>query len=94
MQRVTGFYSFRFEDRIPIAAPPEAGFAFFQDMEANYLRWHPDHLGFEWRKGRGIVPGTVIWFQRTHRGQGAGRRRHASPRSSPTASSPSSRSAA
>jgi hypothetical protein len=63
MQRITGFYSFRFEDRIPIAAPPEAGFAFFQDMEANYLRWHPDHLGFEWRKGRGIVPGTVIWFR-------------------------------
>ncbi len=63
MQRRTGFFSLRFEDSIFIDAPPERGFAFFEAMDENYLRWHPDHLGFEWRKGRGIRPGTVFWFR-------------------------------
>ena len=62
MQVSTGFFRFRLEDRIFIAAPPATGFAFFDDMAVNYTRWHPDHLGFEWRKGRGIAPGTVMWF--------------------------------
>ena len=62
MQVSTGFFRFRLEDRIFIAAPPATGFAFFDDMAVNYTRWHPDHLGLEWREGRGIVPGTVIWF--------------------------------
>lgn len=62
MQRVTGFYTFRFEDRTSIAATPERGFAFFEAMEDNYRRWHPDHLGFEWRRGKGLTPGTVFWF--------------------------------
>ena len=62
MQRITGFWSLEFEDRTFVAAPPERGFAFFQDMEANYTRWHPDHIAFEWRKGRGLAVGNVFWF--------------------------------
>jgi len=62
MQRKTGFFSFRFEDRIFIAVPPERGFAFFQAMAENYRRWHPDHLAFEWRQGSGIAVGTTFWF--------------------------------
>lgn len=57
------FYRFHFEDSIQIAAPAEAGFAFFEDMEANYRRWHPDHLKFEWRKGRGLAVGNVFYFE-------------------------------
>ena len=63
MPRRTGFFSLVFEDRIHINAPPESGFAFFDEMETNYARWHSDHLGFEWRQGRGIAPGNVCWFR-------------------------------
>jgi hypothetical protein len=57
------FYDFAFEDEIAVAAPPAAGFAFFENMEANYRRWHPDHLKFEWRKGRGLKVGNVFFFE-------------------------------
>jgi hypothetical protein len=60
---IDSFYRFHFEDSIQIAAPAEAGFAFFEDMEANYPRWHPDHLKFEWRKGRGLKAGNVFYFE-------------------------------
>jgi hypothetical protein len=63
MRRSTGVFSFRFEDRTFIAAPPEAGFAFFQEMATNYRRWHPDHLGLEWRQRSGIEVSSVIWFR-------------------------------
>lgn len=53
----------RFEDRIEIAAPPGAVWRFFEEMEANYLRWHPDHIAFEWRRGRGLAPGNVFYFE-------------------------------
>ncbi|MCC5971963.1 MAG: SRPBCC family protein [Pararhodobacter sp.] len=62
MQNITGFFGLTFEDRIFIAATPERGFAFFEKMEENYTRWHPDHIAFEWRKGRGLAVGNVFWF--------------------------------
>jgi hypothetical protein len=31
-----------------IAAPAERVFAFFEEMEANYTSWHPDHITFRW----------------------------------------------
>src|SRR5690606_33407055 len=48
---------------ISIDAPPAAGFAFFENMQANYTRWHPDHVRFEWRKGRGLAEGNVFYFE-------------------------------
>jgi hypothetical protein len=63
MIREISFYDFAFEDSIAIAAPPSAGFAFFENMEANYVRWHPDHLKFEWRKGRGLAVGNEFYFE-------------------------------
>jgi hypothetical protein len=63
MLEVTGFYSFRFADQIWIDAPAQAGFDFFANMETNYLRWHPDHLAFEWREGRGLEVGNVFFFE-------------------------------
>ena len=61
--RELSFYDFAFEDEIAIGAAPEAGFAFFENMEANYTRWHPDHLRFEWRKGRGLEVGNIFFFE-------------------------------
>jgi hypothetical protein len=63
MLKRLSFYDFQFEDSIEIAAPPAQGFAFFQSMEDNYLRWHPDHLLFEWRSGRGLQEGNVFYFE-------------------------------
>lgn len=63
MLRTISFYDFQFEDSIAIEAPPQSAFAFFEDMEANYARWHPDHLRFEWRKGRGLAVGNEFYFE-------------------------------
>ncbi len=40
-----------------IAAAPERVFRFFQAMDENYTRWHPDHLAFHWIDGDGLVEG-------------------------------------
>jgi hypothetical protein len=63
MLRSISFYDFQFEDGIRIEAPPAQAFAFFQNMEANYTRWHPDHIRFEWRKGRGLEVGNKFFFE-------------------------------
>lgn len=63
MYRQISFYDFAFVDSIDIAASAEDGFAFFEQMDANYTRWHPDHLKFAWRKGRGIAIGTEFMFE-------------------------------
>ena len=31
-------------DRCEMHAPPHAVWQFFEDMEAHYRAWHPDHL--------------------------------------------------
>lgn len=63
MQRQISFYDFAFVDSIDIAAAAEDGFAFFEHMDANYLRWHPDHRAFAWRKGHGIAEGNEFAFE-------------------------------
>ena len=45
-----------------IRADPEQVFDFFEHMERHYLRWHPDHLSFEWLSGRGVREGVVFGF--------------------------------
>jgi len=42
---------------------------FFQGLEENYTRWHPDHHAFEWIKGRGIAEGVVCEFDETIAGK-------------------------
>lgn len=66
---VDSLYDFHFEDQIAIKAPASAGFAFFEDMEANYTRWHPDHLSFAWRRGRGLSVGNEFHFEETIAGR-------------------------
>lgn len=69
MLRVLSFYDFLFEDSIQIQAAAERGFAFFEGMDANYTRWHPDHLKFEWRRGRGLAVGNEFHFEEVIGGQ-------------------------
>lgn len=63
MLRILSFYDFQFEDSIWIDAPAGRGFAFFEEMDANYTRWHPDHRLFEWREGRGLEVGNTFYFE-------------------------------
>jgi hypothetical protein len=44
----------RLTDAISIRSTPERFFAFFERMDANYLRWHPDHRLFRWESGQGL----------------------------------------
>lgn len=53
----------RLRHSIWIRTTPAAVFAFFEAMETNYLRWHPDHQLFRWERGRGLVPGVVFYFE-------------------------------
>ena len=63
MMRVLSFYDVQFEDEIEIDAPPAAGWAFFEAMDVNYTRWHPDHLGFEWRGEGRLRVGNTFYFE-------------------------------
>ena len=50
-----------------IAAPAERIFAFFDRMEVNYTRWHPDHITFRWlQDGRQAVGHRFYFEERIH----------------------------
>jgi hypothetical protein len=50
-----------------IAAPAERIFVFFDRMEANYTRWHPDHIAFRWlQEGRQAVGNRFYFEERIH----------------------------
>ena len=52
---------------IEIDAPPERVYAFFENIEENYTKWHPDHIVFRWTKGAGLEEGAVAYSeQRMH----------------------------
>ena len=44
-------------------------FNFFEEMDKNYLRLHPDHILFEWKKGEGLQVGNVFYFEEKINGQ-------------------------
>jgi len=46
-----------------VHASPAAIFQFFEEMEARYLQWHPDHKLFRWVSGRGLTEGNVFYFE-------------------------------
>jgi hypothetical protein len=46
-----------------IEAPPERIFEFFARMGENYVAWHPEHVAFRWRKGKGLEPGVEFYFE-------------------------------
>ncbi|WP_416840033.1 SRPBCC family protein [Haloferax sp. DFSO52] len=51
------------EARTKIDAPAEAVFRFFETMESNYERWHPDHIEFRWNDERGLTEGSEAYFE-------------------------------
>jgi hypothetical protein len=51
------------KDSIKIRARPETIFRFFEEMENNYLHWHPDHVLYRWKSGRGVKEGNVFYFE-------------------------------
>lgn len=48
----------RLRESVVIHAAPDRVFRFFQRMETNYLRWHPDHLAFDWEGDGGLREGA------------------------------------
>ncbi|GIL03092.1 MAG: SRPBCC family protein [Alphaproteobacteria bacterium] len=52
-----------------IAAPPRRVFAFFEEMESNYTRWHPDHIAFRWLQPGRLAVGNRFHFEERIHGQ-------------------------
>ncbi len=52
-------------DRCTIPAPPERIWHWFENLEENYLRWHPAHLDFKAIRGSPIKEGSICFFD-TH----------------------------
>lgn len=50
-------------DATLIHADPEAIFRFFEEIEAHYLAWHPDHVLFRWVRGHGLKEGNIFYFE-------------------------------
>lgn len=53
----------RLKHAISICTTPKAVTDFFEGMESNYSRWHPDHRLFRWERGHGLKRGTVFYFE-------------------------------
>jgi hypothetical protein len=51
------------EETTGIDASPEEIFEFFEEMDANYERWHPDHVAFRWLDGGGLEAGAEACFE-------------------------------
>jgi hypothetical protein len=58
-----------FQHTTSIISTPEDIFRFFEEMEKNYTRWHPDHIRFEWAEGKGLKEGTICYFEETIAGE-------------------------
>jgi uncharacterized protein YndB with AHSA1/START domain len=52
-----------FEETTRVHASPEAIYSFFETMDANYERWHPDHIEFRWVEGETLTEGTKASFE-------------------------------
>lgn len=46
-----------------VEAPPEEVYRFFEEMEENYERWHPDHITFRWTEKGGLQQGVEAYFE-------------------------------
>lgn len=59
----------RLEQSIEIDAAPDRVFSFFDAMEENYVRWHPDHLSFRWLQSGRLAVGNRFRFEERVHGQ-------------------------
>jgi hypothetical protein len=51
------------EETTRIDASPGEIYGFFEGMDANYERWHPDHIEFRWLDGGGLEEGAEAYFE-------------------------------
>ncbi|KAB1188711.1 MULTISPECIES: SRPBCC family protein [Haloferax] len=51
------------EESTRVHASPEDIYRFFETMDENYERWHPDHIEFRWTDGNGLVQGAEAYFE-------------------------------
>jgi uncharacterized protein YndB with AHSA1/START domain len=54
---------------IEIAASSASVYSFFEHIEENYTKWHPDHVVFRWIKGDGLAEGSVAYSEQRMRGK-------------------------
>jgi hypothetical protein len=57
------------KDQTFIQTTPDQIFHFFENMDEHYTDWHPDHLAFEWKTGKGLKPGVEFYFEEKINGQ-------------------------
>ena len=50
------------EETTSVNAPAEDIYHFFETMDENYERWHPDHIEFRWVNG-GLETGSEAYFE-------------------------------
>jgi hypothetical protein len=50
-------------ERVTIRTSPDAVFRFFETMDQNYLRWHPDHILFRWESEPRLREGAQFYFE-------------------------------
>ena len=51
------------EETTAVETPPEELYRFFEEMEDNYERWHPDHIAFRWTEKSGLQQGAEAYFE-------------------------------
>jgi Polyketide cyclase / dehydrase and lipid transport len=51
------------EETTRVNASPEEVYHFFETMDVNYQRWHPDHILFRWSTGDGLKQGAIAYFE-------------------------------
>lgn len=51
------------EETTRVHASPADIYYFFEMMDANYERWHPDHIEFRWIDGDELEEGAKAYFE-------------------------------
>ncbi|MFC4436405.1 MULTISPECIES: SRPBCC family protein [Natrialbaceae] len=51
------------EETTGMKASPREVYHFFEKMEENYERWHPDHITFRWVNGGALEEGGKAYFE-------------------------------
>ncbi|MDS0297910.1 SRPBCC family protein [Halogeometricum sp. S1BR25-6] len=57
------------EETTEVKASPGDVYRFFESMEENYPRWHPDHVTFLWIDGESLKAGEKAYFEETIAGK-------------------------
>lgn len=51
------------EETTEVKTSPGDVYRFFESMEENYPRWHPDHVTFRWIDGGSLEEGEKAYFE-------------------------------